>query len=315
MNKDYKIDRIDFSKIKTYSIDKREHIASLDRVAKVMKKGLGMLGFMNSLPKYLKANDLIEIVKHIVSARKNKKGVILGMGGHPVKVGLSPLIIDLMKKKVITGIVINGSVVIHDFEMAYQGATSEDVGKGLEDGSYGMVNETAIFIHNALKKREGFGYSVGKAIDEANLKYKEYSVLWNAYKHLIPVCVHVAMGNDTIHQHPEMNGENIGYNSYEDFKIFASILPSLNNGGVFINLGSAVIIPESFLKALTIARNVKGEVHNFYTVNFDMIQHYRPNVNIVSRPTQSSGKGYSITGHHEIMFPLLYSMIIELLDA
>jgi deoxyhypusine synthase len=311
MNKNYDIDRIDFKKIKTYPIKERQNIASLGRFAKLTNKGISFHDFIEALPDYLKATDLKELTEKIIEARQRNKGFILGMGAHPIKVGISPLIIDLINKGIITGILQNGACVIHDFELAYQGETSEDVSIGLKDGSFGMAQETGEFIHKALKYREGIGYSMGKAMDEANLRYKEQSILWNAYRKNVPVCVSVAIGNDIIHQHPSMNGEDVGYNSYEDFKIFTSLIPSLNDGGVFINLGSAVILPETFLKALTVARNVKDKIDSFYTANFDMIQHYRPNMNVVSRPTMSSGKGYSITGHHEIMFPLLYSMIID----
>ncbi len=311
MNKDYNIDRIDFKKIKTYPINQRQNIASLDKMAKPAGKGISFHDFINTLPDYLKARDLIEIADKIVAARRRNKGFILGMGAHPIKVGLGPLIIELIKKGIITGILQNGACVIHDFELAYQGETSEDVSIGLKDGSFGMAQETGEFIHKALKYREGFGYSVGKAIDEHNLTYKKFSILWNSYQENVPLCVSVAIGNDIIHQHPSMDGEDVGYNSYEDFQIFTSIIPSLNDGGVFINLGSFAVVPECFLKALTIARNVKGEIEGFYTANIDMVQHYRPNLNVVSRPTMSSGKGYSITGHFEIMFPLLYAMIID----
>ncbi len=311
MNKDYDIDRIDFNKIKTYPIKERQNKATLSKMAKPTEKGISLHGFVESLPEYLKASDLIEVADRIAEAHRQKKGVILGMGAHPIKVGLSTLIINLIDRGILTGLLLNGAGVIHDFETAYQGATSEDVAEGLKDGSFGMADETGAFIHKAIKRREGFGYSVGKAIDEEDLKHKRYSILWNAYRKRVPVCVSVAIGNDIIHQHPSMNGDDVGYNSYEDFQLFTSLLPMLNGGGVFINLGSAVIVPETFLKALTVARNVKGEVDGFYTANFDMIQHYRPRVNVVSRPTMSSGKGYSITGHHEIMFPLLYAMVVD----
>lgn len=314
MNNAYNIDRIDFSNIKTYPIKERENKASLDKMANPLPKGATTSEFIKSLPDYLKAKDIIELAKRTAKAKKHQKAVILGMGAHPIKVGLSDLIIDLIKKGVITAIAMNGAGVIHDFETAFIGATSEDVAEGLSDGSFGMAYETGHYIHKAIQSREGFGYSVGKAIDQAKLNYKNHSILWNAYKTNIPVCVTVAIGNDIIHQHPEADGANIGYNSYEDFKILSSILPGLNGGGVFINLGSAVLIPETFLKSLTVARNVSGKVEGFTTANFDMIQHYRPNTNIVKRPTAGSGTGYSITGHHEIMFPLLCTMIKEFID-
>lgn len=308
----YNVKKMDIGTAKTYTITKRDNKADTHKMAKVLDKGSTIKDFIYSLPRYLKANDLIDVAKHIDNARNRHRAVILGMGAHPIKVGLSPLIIDLINRGVITALLFNGACVIHDFETAYQGATSEDVVRGLEDGSFGMADETASFIHKALELRKGYGYSVGRAIDEHNLKYKEQSILWNAYQKHVPICVTVAVGNDIIHQHPNTSGDNTGYNSYEDFKLFASVLPSLNDGGVFINLGSAVMIPETFLKALNLARNIMGQVKDFYTVNFDMIQHYRPNVNVVSRPTWSSGKGYSITGHHELMFPLLCSFITEL---
>jgi deoxyhypusine synthase len=310
----YDIDKIDVNKIKTYPISERKNKAEISKMGKTIERGSTMRDFIASLPQYLKADDLISIAKHIITARKGERAVILGMGAHPIKVGLSPLIIDLIKSNIVTALSFNGAGVIHDFEIAYQGATSEDVAQGLEDGSFGMAEETGRFINTALKLRKGYGYSVGKSLDDKNLKYKDYSILWNAYKEHIPICVSVAVGNDIIHQHPDTSGDDIGYNSYEDFKLLASVLPSLDGGGVFINLGSAVIIPETFLKALNVARNIRGQIKDFYTVNFDMIQHYRPNLNVVSRPTANSGKGYSITGHHEIMFPLLCSFIKELND-
>ncbi len=313
MNKTYNIDRIDFDDIKTYPIENRQNKASFDKDAVPFESGGSLKTFAESLPKYLKSLELVELSDVVVKARHNGKGFILGMGAHPIKVGLGSLIIDLMSKNIITALLINGACVIHDFEMAYQGATSEDVLEGLKDGSFGMVEETGRFIHNAIKLREGFGYSVGKAIDDNNLKYKEHSILWNAYRNNIPICVSVAIGTDIIHQHPMARGEDIGYNSHEDFKIFSSIVPTLSGGGVFLNLGSAVIIPETFLKAFTVAQNVKGPISGFYTANFDMVQHYRPRVNVVTRPSAVSGtgKGFSITGHHEIMFPLLCAMIID----
>ena len=236
------------------------------------------------------------------------------MGAHPIKCGLSPLIIELIKKKIITGIAWNGACMIHDTEVALIGETSEDVANGLEDGTFGMIYETGDFIHKVMSKRMGIGNQIGKAVIEENLDYSDYSISANAYQSNIPLTVHVAIGTDIVHQHPKANGSDIGENSMKDFKILANNLKDLNDGGVFLNLGSHVIIPEVFLKALTIVRNLGNTVENFYTANMDMIQHYRPSYNILSRPTLKSGKSYSFTGHHEIMFPLLCACILEKWD-
>ena len=234
------------------------------------------------------------------------------MGAHVVKVGLSPLIIDLLKRDIITCLSMNSAAAIHDVEIALSGKTSEDVEQNILDGTFGMSKETGEFINGVLRTAVaegtiGYGQALGKALQK--VPRKKMSLLAACYSLDIPVTVHAAIGTDIIHQQPTMNGAVTGEMTFRDFKVLCSVLQDLGNGGVAMNFGSAVILPEVFLKALTVARNLGPKVQNFTTANFDMIQHYRPRVNIVQRPTQKNGKGYMFTGHHEIMFPLLCGMI------
>ncbi len=234
------------------------------------------------------------------------------MGAHPLKVGLSPVIIDLVQNGFITHLAINGAGVIHDLEIAFFGKTSEDVADGLADGSFGMVEETPALIFEAagqaVRDGLGFGEGIGKFISDQAPSFARYSVIAACYNSDVPVSVHAAIGTDTISQHPGFDGGTIGKLSYDDFLILAESLSGLT-GGAVVNLGSAVILPEVFLKALTAARNIYGRIDNFAAANFDMIQHYRPNVNVVTRPVMESGRGYSFTGHHEIMLPILAAAI------
>jgi len=239
------------------------------------------------------------------------------MGAHVIKVGLAPLVIDLMRRGVISAVAMNGAGVVHDFELAYLGSTSEDVDKEICSGSFGMAEETGKFINNAIKKgakaKKGLGESVGALIENSRYPYKDLSILAAGVRYGVPVTVHVAVGTDIVHIHPSMDGEATGKTSLRDFKVFSSVVSTLEEG-VFINLGSAVIIPEILLKALTLTRNLGYKVGKITTVNMDFIQHYRPATNVVRRPTMNGGRGYSLTGHHEIMFPLLYAGIIEGLE-
>jgi hypothetical protein len=271
---------------------------------------------LDILPDILKGHEFPVLVNDILTAYRNNKAVIFAMGAHVIKCGLSPLIIELMKKRVITMVALNGAGVIHDFEIALTGATSEDVEEGIQDGSFGMAEETAYEINNAIvngvSKAWGIGRSVGERICNIKPRYKQYSILATGFELGIPVCVHVAIGTDIIHQHPTTSGAATGEGSYIDFRILtAHISNKLDNGGVFVNIGSAVILPEVFLKALNICRNLGYKVNNFVTANFDMISHYRSVNNVVTRPVVKDGKGYSFIGHHEIMIPLLVTAIIE----
>ncbi len=270
--------------------------------------------FLNTVPNMLAGKGLKELGQIIISARRNKRPFVFGMGAHVIKVGLSPIIIHLMKQGIITAIAQNGACLIHDFELAAVGRTSEDVGASIGDGTFGMAKETADFLNNcaqhAYKEDIGLGEAVGMAIEREGLPYKELSIIYNAYCLNIPVTIHVAIGTDIIHMHPSADGAAIGASSYNDFKLFTSIIAGLDQG-VYVNFGSAVILPEVFLKAITIARNLGYPLDNITTANFDFIRQYRPHTNVVSRPTLKGGKGFNFTGHHEIMLPMLAAILIE----
>lgn len=305
---------VSLKKIKTYSLLKRKSKVNIASVAKSYKKGKRFADFLDSLPDMLAAKDFIEVVDAIIKARKNNKPVILGMGAHPIKVGLSPIIIDLIDRNIITAIATNGACTVHDFELSYTGNTSEDVAEELTKGTFGMAKETGKYINTAInssvKKGYGIGKSIGEMIYKNKFRFMDKSIFAAAYTFDIPATVHVAVGTDIIHMHPDANGAAIGEGSLRDFKLFTSVVSDLE-GGVYINLGSAVILPEVFLKALTIARNLGHKVENITTVNMDFIQHYRPGQNVLKRPTIKKGHSYALTGHHEIMLPLLAAAIIE----
>lgn len=301
--------RIDPNKVKTYSVRSRKSKAQVADFGKPLGPKSDVGDFLDRLPKYLKAEDFKALLKAIVTARRKGKPIILMLGAHPIKCGLSPVLIDLMQEGFVTLLATNGAGAIHDLEIAFWGKTSEEVEKGIDDGSFGMARETGEIFNRiptfACRKDLGLGEAIGRRIIEQKAKFREHSLLANAYRMNIPACVHVALGTDIVHQHPGLDAASTGKATYEDFKILADQVSRLNNGGVVLHFGSAVVLPEVFLKTLSVARNVKGKVENFTTANFDMIQHYRPNVNLVLRPTQKSGKGFSFTGHHEIMIPLL----------
>jgi hypothetical protein len=305
---------LDLSSIKTYSIKERKNLSNINLFAKPVLPADGIHAFFESLPDVLASAHLRKVIDAIVLAYRNKHPVVMALGAHVIKCGLSPLIIDLMNRRLITALAMNGAAAIHDYEVSLIGATSEDVASSLIDGSFGMAKETAGAFQAAssqgMKEGRGLGRALGdKIIDEKN-RYNDLSLLACAAKLNIPTTVHVALGTDTIHMHPNVSGRDLGESSHIDFKILASVVSKLE-GGVWLNVGSAVIMPEVFLKALCIARNVGHKVENFVTVNMDMIQHYRPQTNVVKRPTQL---GYAITGHHEIMLPLLRIGILSKLN-
>lgn len=306
--------RVDLKKIKTIALDGRKCKVEVRDFAKTAKKGESFKAFYDSLPNILAAKNLRSLIDAVVSAHRKKKMVIVMMGAHVIKCGLSPLIIDLMKRKVIKAVALNGAGIIHDTEIAMIGRTSEDVGEGIVDGSFGMAAETADFINGAIyagfRRGTGIGESLGAAISKAKLPHRNLSILANGYALNIPVTVHVAIGTDIIHQHPSANGQATGEGSLLDFKNFIYNVSNLE-GGVAINLGSAVILPEVFLKAVTVSRNLHSKPSAFTTANFDMINQYRPHQNVLSRPTSMGGESYNIIGHHEISIPLLYRAIIE----
>jgi len=306
---------ININKVKTYSIRTRFSKVESGYFAKPPLKGASFLKFYNSLPGLLKARDIRVLINDIVKARRSKRAVIFMCGAHVIKCGLNPTVIELIKKKIITCLCLNGAGIIHDFEIAFQGATSEDVAKNLKDGSFGMSRETADFINNAVKQGvlggRGLGDAVANEISRRKLPFKNLSLAFNAYKYKIPICVFVAIGTDIIHQHPSFDAALTAEGSLRDFHLLVENVGLLNKGGVVLNFGSAVILPEVFLKALNLARNLGAKVKDFTTANFDMIHHYRPFQNVVSRPVMSGGSGYYFIGHHEIMLPFLAQAVIE----
>jgi hypothetical protein len=310
-----KFKQIDLSRVKTISIKSRKSKVTPADFAKPVDATVASFSdFAESLPHILVGNELRDLVADILQARAKGKPVILMMGAHVVKVGLSPLVIDLLKRGVLTHVAMNSAASIHDVETAMWGHTSEDVMVNLLDGSFGMSKETGDFINNALvdglkNTNEGYGETLAKKIIFLKGKNLNVSILANCYELEIPVTVHAAIGTDIVHQQPSMDGAATGELSYRDFKIFVNSVKDLVGGGVVLNFGSAVIMPEVFLKALTIARNLGFKAKGFSTANFDMIRQYRSQVNVVERPTQKHGRGYSFTGHHEIMLPLLAAMI------
>jgi hypothetical protein len=269
--------------------------------------------FLRGLPQILAARDFLAVAEQIARRHRAGKRIVLGMGAHPIKVGLGPLIIDLMRRGVLSGVAMNGASIVHDFELAYAGETSEDVAANLADGSFGMAEDTGRFLNDATaaaRPDEGLGAAVGRAILAAKLPNRQLSILACGARLDIPVTVHVAVGTDIIHMHPSADGAAIGAASLRDFHQLAAVVAGLR-GGVFINLGSAVLIPEVFVKALNLARNLGHRVDDLITVDMDFIRHYRPQMNVVQRPTMGGGRGYHFTGHHEIMFPLLCAAVLE----
>jgi hypothetical protein len=272
---------------------------------------------IDTLPNILAAGDLRAIVSAIVEARSRGRQIIWAMGGHVIKCGLAPVLADLMRRGFATAFAMNGSASIHDFEIALAGHTSEDVEAVLPDGSFGSAEETGREMNNAIRcgaaEGLGIGESLGRALEGlADAATAEYSLLVNAYRLATPVTVHVAIGTDTPHTHPTADGASIGAGTLRDFQLLCSLVAGLDDGGVYLNVGSAVVMPEVFLKAVSATRNVGHRVANFTTVNLDFLQHYRPRMNVVQRPhANAGGRGYSLTGHHEIMVPLLATALIE----
>jgi hypothetical protein len=298
-------------------VAQRPNKVSADEFAQPPAAERSFAAFLASLPDILVARDFRRVVAAIVEATRRRRAVIMMLGGHVVKTGLSPILIDLMKRGVITHLAMNGSAAIHDYEVARFGATSEDVAAGLRNGTFGMAEETGRGINEAfvrgMEEGWGMGEAVGRALDaEPALVHPELSILLHAWRQGVATSVHAALGAEIIHQHPKASGAAIGDTSHRDFRRLAASIDGLHDGGVVLNLGSAVIMPEVFLKALTIARNLnEGRPTAFTTCDLDMNRHYRPRVNVVQRPTTGGGQGFEITGHHEIMVPLLAWAVVE----
>ncbi len=305
---------LDFSELNTYSVHDRFSKVTIDNFAKPLRAGASLRDFVSSLPDQLLGVDFPELVERLVTSNMEERPIIIGMGAHVIKVGLNPILIDLMERGIVTGIALNGAGIVHDTEIAMVGRTSEDVGAVLGSGEFGAAKETGEVVNEAIiqgaEKGMGLGEALGEYLLGQNFPHNDVSLIASAKRLGVPLTVHVAVGTDIVHIHPTADGAAIGATTHQDFKLFCSMVGDLE-GGAYLNFGSAVLLPEIFLKALTVVRNLGHTVNNFTTANFDFIRHYRTMTNVVNRPTMSGGKGYNIIGHHELMIPLLAASLIE----
>ena len=308
---------IELKHLKTHSLNERQSKVSAADFAKTWPKGAAFKVFLASLPNILAGHEIRSAIRAIAAAYQQHKPVVFGIGAHVIKVGLNPVMIDMMERGVISGVALNGAGIIHDVELALQGKTSEDVDSALGDGSFGMAHETSTILNEAIRdtceSSTGLGEAIGKFITARKLSFLPLSILAAGYRLGIPCTVHIALGTDIIHMHPEFDAAAAGSASHRDFRIFAAMIAELE-GGVYVNVGSAVILPEVFLKAVTLVRNLGHPLQNFTTLNLDFIRQYRPITNVVTRPTAKGGRGFHLTGHHEIMLPLIAAGIIEEID-
>jgi hypothetical protein len=292
-----------------------------DHFGRAFSKGEGVLGLLDSMPRLLASDSLRSTIEALLMARKDRKQIIWGIGGHVIKCGLAPVLTGLMERGFLTAVAMNGSAAIHDFEIAIAGHTSEDVEAVLPDGRFGSAEETGRDMNAAIAEGDRDGIGIGEALgrhleSQSHPVYRDKSLLLQLYRAAVPATVHVAFGTDTPHTHPAAQPAAIGSATHRDFRLFSTLVAGLNEGGVYINVGSAVVLPEVFLKALSAVRNLGHPLAGFTTINFDFLQHYRPRVNVVERPhVNAGGRGYSITGHHEIMLPLLAAVLTECVDA
>jgi hypothetical protein len=298
----------DFERIRRYPISDRPSKVGVADLGRPLRSD-SFIDFFDSLPRVLAGKSLRLLVERIQQARHLGKPIIWGFGGHVVKVGLGPILVDLMEEGYVTALATNGSGIIHDFELALWGGTSEDVDRELGSGQFGMAEETGRWLNEAINQGvaegKGLGESVASYLAEKALLCSEGSLLWNADRLGLPITSHIGIGTDIIHAHPEASGSALGEASMIDFKIFTHQVSQLNGGGVYLNVGSAVVLPEVFLKAVSAVRSSGLELEEFTTANLDFLQHYRPQQNVVRRPVLASGTGLSLTGHHELMIPLL----------
>ena len=305
---------IDLSRVKTYPLSQRKSKVSTTDFGKTWQKGARFKEFLDRLHDILDGSHLKTVISAIADAFQKEKTIVFAMGAHVIKVGLTPIVIDLMERGIITAVAMNGAGIIHDLELAMAGQTSEDVSASLGDGTFGMAHETGAFLCDAIslagEKSAGLGETIGSAIIEKGLLYSGHSILASGARLGIPVTVHVAFGTDILHMHPGFDANAAGEATHRDFRTFASVIGTLE-GGVYLNVGSAVILPEVFLKAVTLTRNLGHHLDQFTTVNMDFIRHYRPMTNVVNRPTARGGQGFNLTGHHEIMLPLIAAGVIE----
>jgi len=306
-----------FEGLKTVPIEARGGKVRVEDFARPYSKGGGIPQLLESLPKIIAGDCFRGVVEALWRAREQKRAILWGMGGHVVKCGLADVLLDLMRRQWVTGFVMNGATSIHDFEIAIAGQTSEDVEAVLPDGRFGAAEETGREMNQAIvdgdREGLGMGEALGKRLESlAKPEFAPHSLLFGAYQAALPVTVHVAVGTDTPHTHPQADGSAIGAATHRDFRLLCSLVRGLDRGGVYLNIGSAVVLPEVFLKAVSVVRNLGHPLAEFTTVNFDFLQHYRPMANVVQRPhAKSGGRGFAITGHHELMIPLLAATLIE----
>ena len=309
---------IDRSQVRTVPAERRPSKVAVADEARPYAAGASFVDFLDSLPDLLGASDLRCAIDAWVAAWRGGHTVLFGFGAHLIKVGLAPIVVDLLERGAITGILMNGAGCVHDLELAMMGRTSEDVAEALDDGSFGMARETGEALNAAIAEGHadgiGMGAAVGRAIEDSAYPHRDRSVLATASRLGVPVTVHAAIGTDIHHMHPSADGAAIGATSFRDFETLAGLVATLEQGVLF-NVGSAVILPEVFLKALSLARNLGHRVDQFTAVNLDFIRHYRPTVNVVERPTRRGGRGLSLIGQHEILVPLLAAGVIEAFEA
>jgi deoxyhypusine synthase len=310
----YKAEPIDLSRVATYPLASRPSKVTTADFARSASSDSSLSDFLDRLPNILAARELRELAALIREAKHKGRAIIVGLGGHVIKTGLAPILIDLMQRGFVTAFAMNGSAMIHDFEIALVGATSEDVDATLGTGSFGMAEETGRIINEAViagaNDNLGMGEATGRQLLSIDPKHAAQSLLHSAYEARVPVTVHVAIGTDIVHIHPSANGASIGQTTLQDFRLLCSLVRDLDGGGVYLNLGSAVVLPEVFLKTVTVVRNLGYKLQDFSTANFDFIQQYRPLTNVVRRPVAGNGRGFSFVGHHEILIPLLAASIL-----
>lgn len=310
----YRFEPLDLSRISTYPLASRHSKVGTRDFGRPLSNPASVKEVFSSLPNILASRELLELAGLVREARQRDRAIIFGLGGHVIKTGLGPILIDLMNRGFVTAFAMNGSAVIHDFEVALVGATSEDVEASLGAGRFGMAEETGALINRAIKSGAddgiGMGEAVGREIHKIGPSFAAESLLLQAYNATVPVTAHVAIGTDIVHIHPSVDGAATGLTTLRDFRLLCSIVRELDGGGVYLNLGSAVVLPEVFLKTVTVVRNLGFKLEEFTTANFDFIQQYRPLTNVVRRPVAGSGRGFSFIGHHELMIPLLAAAIL-----
>lgn len=306
---------IDLTGLKTYRMADLERKVGQEAFAAPGRAGMTVAEFARSLPRILAAQDLLTFAELFARAWADRRAVVIMFGGHVVKTGMNPLLIDWMERGAVSALATHGAAAIHDTEVALFGRTSEDVAAGLADGSFGMSRDTADFINGAVahprRRKLGFGEALAQALTEVRAPFADRSLLCAALRFGVPLTVHVALGTDIVHQHLSADGASIGRASLRDFRIFAAQVARLTEGSVVMNWGSAVIMPEVFLKALSVARNLGASAHGFVAANFDMFTHYRPTQNVLVRPTLTGGRRFAFIGHHELMLPLLHALVDE----